>query len=37
MTDQVLKRVDKCPVMGATHARTPHGRDRRTGPGGRSS
>ena len=23
MTDQVLKRVDKCPVMGATHASTP--------------
>ena len=23
MTDQVLQRVDKCPVMGATHARTP--------------
>ena len=23
MTDQVLKRVDKCPVMGATHVRTP--------------
>ena len=22
MTDQVLKRVDKCPVMGATHAST---------------
>ena len=23
MTDQVLQRVDKCPVMGATHANTP--------------
>ena len=23
MTDQILKRVDKCPVMGATHASTP--------------
>ena len=23
MTDQVLKRVDKCPVMGASHSRTP--------------
>ncbi len=23
MADQVLKRVDKCPVMGATHASTP--------------
>ena len=23
MTDQVLKRVDKCPVMGANHASTP--------------
>ena len=23
MTDQVLKSVDKCPVLGATHARTP--------------
>ena len=22
MTEQVLKRVDKCPVMGATHAST---------------
>jgi catalase-peroxidase len=24
MTDQVLKRVDKCPVMGASHAPTPN-------------
>ena len=23
MADQILKRVDKCPVMGATHASTP--------------
>ena len=23
MTDQVMKRIDKCPVMGATHASTP--------------
>ena len=23
MTDQVLNRVDKCPVMGASHSRTP--------------
>ena len=23
MTDQVIKRVDKCPVMGASHATTP--------------
>ena len=23
MTDQILKHVDKCPVMGATHASTP--------------